>query len=136
MAGTDLANANTGLRDLATRFAASSVIELVNSSHVDIFNQSDHTTRHYSAHKATVLSDPVRLHLPTSSWSKCGQRAVQESHPGRFLNHSQKEVSRCGRTFDSQVAAGEKYESMLFESSSQAPHYLRKRYNPRLRRDI
>ena len=37
---TDLAGANTSLRDRATRFAASAVIELVNRPHLDIFHQS------------------------------------------------------------------------------------------------
>ena len=40
MAVTDLANANTGLRDRAIRFAASAVIELVGRLHLDIFYQS------------------------------------------------------------------------------------------------
>ena len=40
MAVTDLAGANTGLRDRATRFAASTKIKLVNRPHIDIFHQS------------------------------------------------------------------------------------------------
>ena len=40
MAVTDLACANTGLRDRATRFAASAVIELVGRFQLDIFHQS------------------------------------------------------------------------------------------------
>ena len=39
MAVTDLANANTGLRDRATCFAASAVIEFVGRPHLDIFYQ-------------------------------------------------------------------------------------------------
>ena len=40
MAITDLAGANTGMRDCETRFAESAVIEYVGSFYLDIFHQS------------------------------------------------------------------------------------------------
>ena len=60
-------------------------------------------------------------------------RSSSRKSPGGFINHPNKEVNRCGRTFDSQAAAGDKYTATLFESSGQVPYYPRERYNQRFR---
>ena len=75
LAVADLAGANTGLRDRATRFAASAVIELVGSPHLDIFHQSRIIP--------PGISRRIKL-LPSSNQFECiypppaGQNAVQE----------------------------------------------------------
>ena len=75
MAVTDLAGANTGLRDRATRFSASALIELVGRPHLDIFHQS------------WIIPPGISLRiklLPSANQFVCiclhpaGQNAVQE----------------------------------------------------------
>ena len=97
--------------------------------------ESNHTFRHYSAHQNNTVIKPVRLHLP-GSWTKCRSGEFQAGHAERFIHHSYIIASRCGRTFDTQAFALKEYKAPLFESSGQASYYLRKRYNPRFRRDI
>ena len=137
MAVTDLAGANIGLRNRASRFPASPVIELVGRFHLAIFHQSRIIPQGIALRIKLLPSVNQFVSIcPTLA----GQNAVQEQFKvvsqDVFFYHLHKEVSRCGRTFDSQAAAGEKYKDTLFESSSQTPHYPCERYNPRLRRDI
>ena len=136
MAVTDMAGANIGLKDRATRFAKSVLIELVGRPHLDIFHQS------------RVLSPGLTLRIkliPSSNQFVCicpppaGQnatRAIQGGYPERYVPNSHQKAVRCTGAVNSQAFAREKYQASVFKGPGEAPHYPRERYIAGLRRDF
>ena len=136
MAVTDLAGANIGLKDRATRSATSTLMNFVGRPHLDIF------------HQGRLISPNVALRIkliPSSNQFVCisappAGQAVQEQFKVVIQNVTF--MMRIKKLADSahlaimQDHAHEDSQATLHESSSQASYYPRKRYHAGLRRDI
>ena len=120
MAVTDLAGANIGLKDRATRSATSKLMNLVGRPHLDIFHQGRLIcSKRRTTDKAHSFVEPVRLHQSSSSSTRCS-RAIQSGYPERYIHDANQKARRFSPSRYLQDHAHEDQSSYLtrkFKSS-------------------